>query len=39
MESDGFSHVITDPIPHEEYDCVQESVEICPVEAISTTAS
>lgn len=39
MERDGFSHVIVDPIPHEEYDCVQEAVEICPVEAITTTAS
>jgi ferredoxin len=38
MGDDGLSHVIVEPIPHEEYDCVQEAAEICPVEAISTTA-
>jgi ferredoxin len=38
MMDDGFSHVIVESIPPEEYDCVQESVEICPVEAISTVA-
>jgi ferredoxin len=39
MWDDGFSHVIVDPIPHEEYDCVQEAAEICPVEAIAVVAS
>ena len=38
MREDGYSHVIVEPIPPEEYDCVQEAVEICPVEAISTAA-
>jgi ferredoxin len=38
MREDGFSHVIADPIPHEESGCVREAVEICPVEAISTSA-
>ncbi len=38
MREDGYSHVIVEPIPNEEYDCVQEAVEICPVEAISTAA-
>jgi ferredoxin len=35
---DGFAHPIVEPVPHEQYDCVQESAEICPVEAISTVA-
>jgi ferredoxin len=38
MMEDGYAHVITEPVPHEEYDCVQEAAEICPVEAISTAA-
>jgi ferredoxin len=38
MMDDGFSHTIGDSIPPEEYDCVQEAVEICPVEAITTVA-
>ena len=39
MMDDGYSHPIVDPIPHEEYDCVQEAVEICPVAAITTAAA
>ncbi len=39
MMEDGLSHVIADPIPEEQYDCVQEAVEICPVSAISTASS
>jgi ferredoxin len=35
---DGYSHVIMEPIPPDEYDCVQESAEICPTSAISTVA-
>jgi ferredoxin len=38
MREDGLSHVLGDSIPDEEYDCVQEAVEICPVEAISIVA-
>jgi ferredoxin len=38
MQEDGYSYVLVDPIPHEEYDCVQEAVEICPVSAITTAA-
>jgi ferredoxin len=38
MMDDGYAHPIVEPIPHEEYDCVAEAVEICPVEAISTTS-
>jgi ferredoxin len=38
MGDDGYSHVIADPIPNDEYDCVREAADICPVEAISTTA-
>jgi len=36
---DGYAHVIVEPVPHDEYDCVQEAAEICPVSAISTSAS
>jgi len=39
MMDDGYSHPIVEDVPHEEYDCVQEAVEICPVSAITTTAS
>lgn len=39
MMEDGLSHVIVDPVPHEQYDCVQEAAEICPVAAISTASS
>lgn len=39
MMQDGYSHVIADPVPEDEYDCVQEAAEICPVEAISTASS
>lgn len=35
MEEDGLSHVIDENPPAEEYDCVREAEEICPVEAIS----
>jgi ferredoxin len=39
MMDDGLSHVIADPIPAEQYDCVQEAAEVCPVAAISTESS
>ncbi len=35
MQDDGFSHVMVEPIPPEQQDCVVEAVEICPVTAIS----
>lgn len=38
MMDDGFAHTIVDSIPADEYDCVAEAVEICPVTAISTVA-
>jgi ferredoxin len=38
MMDDGFSHPMGDSIPHEEYDCVQEAIEICPVSCISMVA-
>lgn len=38
MMDDGYAHPIADPIPHEEYDCVREAADICPVEAITVTA-
>jgi len=36
MRDDDFSHVIADPVPADQEDCVLETVEICPVAAIST---
>lgn len=38
MMDDGLAHPIVDPVPHEEYDCVREAVDLCPVEAISITS-
>jgi len=38
MMEDGLSHAIVEPVPEEQYDCVREAVEICPVAAISITA-
>jgi len=35
MMDDGYAHPIVEVIPHEEYDCVREAVDICPVTAIS----
>ena len=35
---DGIAHAIVDPVPHEEYDCVREAAEICPVEAITVVS-
>lgn len=35
LMDDGFAHAIVEVVPHEEYDCVQEAAEICPVEAIT----
>ena len=32
---DGYSHVICEKIGEDSYDCVRESEEICPVDAIS----
>jgi ferredoxin len=38
MMEDGYAHPIAEQVPHEEYDCVREAAEVCPVEAISTAA-
>lgn len=38
MMDDGYAHPIVDPIPHEEYDCVREATDVCPVEAIAITS-
>lgn len=35
---DGYAHPLVEEVPHEEYDCVQEAAEICPVSAISVIA-
>jgi ferredoxin len=35
---DGFAHSLVESIPPEEYDCVREAAEMCPVEAISLSA-
>ncbi|MDO8914996.1 MAG: ferredoxin [Coriobacteriia bacterium] len=37
MGDDGLAHVITETPGHEQYDCVRESEEICPVTAIAIT--
>ncbi len=39
MMDDGLSHVIADPVPEDQYDCVQEAAEICPVTAISVASA
>ncbi len=39
MMDDGLAHAIVDPVPHEEYDCVREAAEICPVEAIDVVST
>jgi ferredoxin len=31
---DGMAHPIVEPVPHEEYSCVREAADICPVDAI-----
>jgi ferredoxin len=36
---DGFAHSLVDEVPPEEYDCVREAAEICPVEAITVVAT
>ena len=35
MQDDGFSHVMVEPIPSEQQDCVIEAEDSCPVTAIS----
>lgn len=35
---DGYAHPIVETVEPEQYDCVQEALEICPVEAISTAS-
>jgi ferredoxin len=35
MGEDGVARVITETPGHEQYDCIREATEICPVEAIS----
>lgn len=35
LEDDGLAHVITENPGHEQYDCIREAEEICPVTAIS----
>jgi ferredoxin len=32
---DGYAHALGESVAHEQYDCVREAAEICPVEAIS----
>lgn len=39
MMDDGLAFPIGESVAHEQYDCVQEAAEICPVEAISTTGN
>jgi ferredoxin len=36
---DGYAHAIVDTVPHEEYDCVREAADLCPVEAIEVISS
>jgi ferredoxin len=38
MMDDGFAYPVGESVAPEQYDCVQEAAEICPVEAISTAA-
>jgi ferredoxin len=35
---DGYAHALGETVDPEQYDCVQEAAEICPVEAISTAS-
>jgi len=34
----GLAHPIVEPIPHEEYACVREAADICPVDAIDVVS-
>lgn len=35
LEDDDLAHVITENPGHEQYDCIREAEEVCPVTAIS----
>jgi ferredoxin len=35
IAADGYSHVIDDDPPEEQWDCVEESADICPTTAIT----
>jgi ferredoxin len=35
MGDDGLAHVATEDPPPEEYDCIREAEDLCPVTAIS----
>lgn len=38
LDEDSIARVIVETPGHEQYDCVRESAEICPVEAIAIVA-
>jgi ferredoxin len=38
LMDDGYAYPLGESVAHEQYDCVQEAAEICPVEAISTAS-
>jgi ferredoxin len=35
IEDDGYSHVIDEDPPEDQWDCARESADICPTEAIT----
>jgi ferredoxin len=39
LQDDGAAHVINPAPGHEEYDCIREAVDICPVDAITIIAT
>lgn len=39
IRDDGYSWVIDEEPPENEWDCIREAVEVCPVEAISIEES
>ena len=38
MGDDNLAYTIGESVPPDQYDCVREAAEICPVEAISSVA-
>lgn len=38
IEDDGIAHAITKSPEPEQYDCVRDAADVCPVEAISITS-
>jgi ferredoxin len=36
---DGFAHSLVETVPPEEYDCVREAADMCPVDAISLVST